>query len=140
LLEFLKLIANEGFAEPVPFIVVDDAEELEIAFRLLRKICYKCADAKENYANSRRLIYELPYYIKQKNIYGRDVEACLAEVGRIEKNGAEEERQLLEGEMETAYLEREIAKMYERLAVSARDTGTVSDKLSQLKKRHKEML
>ena len=42
--------------------------------------------------------------------------------------------------METAYLEREIAKMYERLVVAGRDAGTVSDKLSQLKKRHKEML
>ena len=140
LLEFLKLIYHEGFAEPVPFIVVDDAEELEIAFRLLKKICYRCSDAKENHANARRLIYELPYYIKQKNTFGKDVEACLAEAERIENYGAEDEKQLLASEMETAYLEREIEKMYARLAQAGRDTGIVSDKLTELKKRHREIL
>lgn len=140
LLEYLKLIAREGFAEPVPFIVVDNAEELEIAFRLLRKICYNCSDAMENYANARWLVYVLPYYIKQKNSYGKDIEACLADVQRIEKSGSLEERRLLASEIETAFLEREIEKMYARLAVAGKDTGMVSDKLSQLKKRHKEML
>ncbi|MBR2137658.1 MAG: LOG family protein [Alphaproteobacteria bacterium] len=140
LLEYLKHLAHEGFAEPVPFIVVDNAEELEIAFRLLRKICYHCADAMENYANARWLIYVLPYYIKQKNILGKDIESCLAEVQRIEKNGTLEERNLLVGEIETAYLEREIEKMYARLAVAGRDTGAVSEKLAKLTKRRKEML
>lgn len=140
LLEFLKLIANEGFAEPIPFIVVDNAEELEIAFRLLKKMCYSCSSGKENYINARILVYKLPYYIKQNKIYGKNVEDCLEEVQRIEKNGTKEEKQALVADMETAYLEREIAKMYERLVVAGRDAGTVSDKLSQLKKRHKEML
>lgn len=139
LLEFLKHIAHEGFAEPVPFIVVDNAEELEIAFRLLRKICYHCSDAMENYANARWLIYVLPYYIKQQNNFGKDIESCLAEVQRIEKNGTLEERNILISDIETAYLEREIEKMYARLVVSGRDTGMISDKLAQLKKRHKEM-
>ena len=140
LLEFLKVLAHEGFAEPVPFIVVDDAEELEIAFRLLRQICYKCSDAMENYANARWLIYVLPYYIKQQNSCNKDIETCLAEAQRIEKEGTLEEKKLLASEIETAYLEREIEKMYARLAMAGRDTGAVSDKLDKLKKRHKEML
>ena len=140
LLEFLKVLAHEGFAEPVPFIVVDDAEELEIAFRLLRRICYKCSDAMENYANARWLIYVLPYYIKQQNSCNKDIETCLAEAQRIEKEGTLEEKKLLASEIETAYLEREIEKMYARLAMAGRDTGAVSDKLDKLKKRHKEML
>lgn len=140
LLEYLKLMANEGFADPVPFIVVDDAEELEIAFRLLKKTCYKCSDAKENYVNVRFLIYKLPYFIKQNNAYGKDVETCLEEVKKIESTGTPEEKMLLISEMETAYLEKEIEKMYSRLAQSGKDTGIVSDKLFRLKKRHKEML
>lgn len=140
LLEFLKLIATEGFAEPIPFIVVDNAEELEIAFRLLKKICNRCSSGKETYINARLLVYKLPYYIMQNKIYGKNVEDCLEEVEYIEKNGTKEEKQALVADMETAYLEREIAKMYERLVVAGRDAGTVSDKLSQLKKRHKEML
>lgn len=140
LLEFLKSIAAEGFAEPVPFIVVDDAEELEIAFRLLKKMCYKCSDSKDNYTKARLLIYKLPYYIKQKNTSGKAVEDCFAEVQYIEKNGTKEEKQSLVADIETAYLEREIEKMYSRLVHAGRDTGIVSDKLSQLKKRHKKRL
>ena len=46
LLEFLKSIAKEGFADPIPFIVVDNDEELEIAFRLLKLRYIKCVDGK----------------------------------------------------------------------------------------------
>lgn len=140
LLEFLKIITHEGFADPVPFIVVDNAEELEIAFRLLKKMCYKCSGSKENYANARLLIYKLPYYIKQKNVYNRNVEDCLTEVQNIEKNGTAEEKQALVADIETAFLEREIEKMYARLVVAGKDTGIVSDKLTKMKKRHREIL
>ena len=140
LLEFLKLMVHEGFADPVPFIVVDDAEELEIAFRLLKMTCYKCSNSKEHYTNARLLIYKLPYYIKQKNVYGKDVEDCFAEVKHIEKNGTNEQKQALVASVETAFLEREIEKMYSRLAYAGHDTGVVSDKLTHLKKRHREIL
>lgn len=140
LLEFLKIMTHEGFADPIPFIVVDNAEELEIAFRLLKKTCHKCSNGKENFANARLLIYKLPYYIKQKNNYGKDVEECLENVQYIEKNGTKEEKQSLVADIETAYLEREIEKMYGRLVVAGKDAGIVSDKLTKLKKRHQEIL
>ena len=35
LLEYLKKIAIKGFASPIPFIVVDNSQEIEIVFRLL---------------------------------------------------------------------------------------------------------
>ena len=40
LVEYLKAIAAKGFADPLPFIVVDDSNELSVVFRLL-KLRYK---------------------------------------------------------------------------------------------------
>ena len=133
LLEYLKHIAHEGFAEPVPFIVVDNAKEMEIAFKLLKTRCDRCADNNEAYTISRQLIYELPYFIKK-------TDECLAQIEKINTQGSASERQFLQSEMENAYLEREIEKMYDRLVQTGRDTGAVSDKLANLKKRHKEIL
>ncbi len=139
LLEYLKHIAHEGFAEPVPFIVVDNAKEMEIAFKLLKTRCDRCADNNEAYTISRQLIYELPYFIK-KTASGLKIDECLAQIEKINTHGNASERQFLQSEMENAYLEREIEKMYDRLVQTGRDTGAVSDKLANLKKRHKEIL
>ena len=139
LLEFLKYIAQEGFANPVPFIVVDNNEELEIAFRLLKKRYIKCADGQEAYANARQLVYELPYFIKQKLNYNFEVEDCIEKMHQINTSGTYQERTVLRNEIETAYLEKEISRMYDRLAKTGRDTGNVSEKLTKLKKRRKEL-
>lgn len=139
LLEFLKYIAQEGFANPVPFIVVDNNEELEIAFRLLKKRYIKCADGQEAYANARQLVYELPYFIKQKLSYNLEVEDCIENMHKINTTGTYQERTVLRTEIETAYLEKEIIRMYDRLAKTGRDTGNVSEKLTKLKKRRKEL-
>lgn len=139
LLEFLKYIAQEGFANPVPFIVVDNNEELEIAFRLLKKRYIKCADGQEAYANARQLVYELPYFIKQKLSYNLEVEDCIEKMYQINTSGTYQERTVLRNEIETAYLEKEISRMYDRLAKTGRDTGNVSEKLTKLKKRRKEL-
>ena len=139
LLEFLKYIAQEGFANPVPFIVVDNNEELEIAFRLLKKRYIKCADGQEAYANARQLVYELPYFIKQKLSYNLEVEDCIENMHKINTTGTYQERTVLRTEIETAYLEKEISRMYDRLAKTGRDTGNVSEKLTKLKKRRKEL-
>ena len=66
ILEYLKEMVNTGFAEPVPFIVVDNNEELEIAFRLLKLRYNDCESFKEAYYQARKLAYELPYFIKNK--------------------------------------------------------------------------
>ncbi len=139
LLEFLKYIAQEGFANPVPFIVVDNNEELEIAFRLLKKRYIKCADGQEAYANARQLVYELPYFIKQKIHYNLEVEESIENMHKINTTGTYQERTVLRNEIETAYLEKEISRMYDRLAKTGRDTGNVSEKLTKLKKRRKEL-
>ncbi len=139
LLEYLKFISNEGFAEPIPFIVVDNNEELEIAFRLLKIRYNKCANSKEAYANARRLVYELPYFIKQKIYYDMDVEYCWNKMSLINNEGSSFDKQILQNEIETAYLEKEIERMYDRLAKTGKDTGVVSEKLSKLKKRRKEI-
>ena len=65
------------------------------------------------------------------------VEDINAEMERITREGTNEERQQLINEIETAYLEKEIERMYDRLARAGRDTSIVSDKLSQLKSRKK---
>ena len=139
LLEFLKFIAHEGFADPIPFIVVDNAEELEIAFRLLKIRCDKVCSGKEAYINSRQLVYELPYFIKQKQNLNMDVEKCLKHIDMFMQNGSEEDKAFMQNEIETAYLEHEITKMYDRLAQAGRDTGVVSEKLTDLKKRRRKM-
>lgn len=140
LLEFLKSISAKGFADPVPFIVVDNNDELEIAFRLLKIRYNKCANAREAYANARQLVYELPYFFKKKENNRIFVEDIWNEIQNIRDNGSEEEKQLLANEIETAYLEKEIERMYDRLAKTGRDTSVVSDKLGKLKTRRKNAI
>jgi uncharacterized protein (TIGR00730 family) len=140
LLEFLKSIANEGFADPVPFIVVNNAEELEIAFRWLKMKKIDYSNSKEVFVMSRRLVYELPYYSKQKEYYNMDVVTCSERMEFIKEHGTDFDQKVLQNEIHTAYLEKEIEKMYDRLAQTGRDTGVVSEKLAELKKRKKEML
>ncbi len=138
LLEFLKSLSAEGFSDPVPFIVVDNSQELEIAFRLLKLRYNKCDDGREAYANARQLVYELPYFIKRKENKKVLVEDIWAEIQQIRTSGTLEERQVLAAEIETAYLEKEIERMYDRLAKSGRDTSVVSDKLTRLKLRRQK--
>ncbi len=138
LLEFLKSLSAEGFSDPVPFIVVDNSQELEIAFRLLKLRYNKCADGREAYANARQLVYELPYFIKRKENKKVLVEDIWAEIQQIRTSGTLEARQILTAEIETAYLEKEIERMYNRLAKSGRDTSVVSDKLTRLKLRRQK--
>ena len=135
MLEFLKSLSAEGFSDPVPFIVVDNSQELEIAFRLLKLRYNKCDDGREAYANARQLVYELPYFIKRKENKKVLLEDIWAEIQQIRTSGTLEERQVLAAEIETAYLEKEIERMYDRLAKSGRDTSVVSDKLTRLKLR-----
>ncbi len=140
LLEFLKSISQTGFADPIPFIVVDNNEELEIAFRLLKIKYNKCETSKQAYANARQLVYELPYYYKRKYINNIYVEDIYKEIQDIKNSGNEQEISFLNDEIETAYLEKEIERMYDRLAKSGRDTSVVSDKLSRLKLRKKKII
>ena len=140
LLEFLKAISASGFADPVPFIVVDNNEELEIAFRLLKIRYNKCENSKQAYANARQLVYELPYFYKRKSFNKIFVEDIWEEIQNIRAKGNEQEIKNLDDEIETAYLEKEIERMYDRLAKTGKDTAVVSDKLTRLKARKKKVI
>lgn len=137
LVEYLKSIAAKGFAEPMPFIVVDDSNELSIVFRLLKLRYKKGKTTSEVYAATRQLIYELPYFLKNKPDNSVHVEDIIAGMENIGQNGTPEQKQELANEIEKAYLEKEIERMYDRLAKTGRDTSIVSDKLINLKKRKK---
>ena len=137
LVEYLKSMTAEGFADPMPFIVVDNSDELAITFRLLKLRYRKGTTTQEVYASTRQLIYELPYFVKHTGKNCSVEELCQ----RIKDNsyhGTSEERQELANDIERAYLEKEIERMYDRLAKTGRDTAVVSDKLSVLKKRKQE--
>ncbi len=135
LLEFLKEIALKGFADPIPFIVVDDSLELSVVFRLLKLRYNKNQTTAQAYANARQVAYELPYFLKQKEEKKIHIEDIMAEMDRINTQGTEEEKSNLSEEIDQAYLEKEIERMYERLAKTGRDTSIVSDKLTALKLR-----
>ena len=137
ILEYLKEMVNSGFAEPVPFIVVDNNEELEIAFRLLKIRYNDCESFKEAYYHARKLAYELPYFIKNK-VGSVWVEHLIENMDNIELNGTKEEKDALHNDVEEAYLEKEISRMYERLAKSGKNTAVISEKLTKLKKSQKK--
>jgi len=133
LLEFLKAIALKGFSDPIPFIVVDNAFELGVAFSLLKSQHSK--NKRDVYTSSRELVYELPYFIKRKMNSNSDIIDIIRDVSATRGFGSEEEKAALESEIETAYLEKEIERMYDRLAKTGRDTSVVSYKLARLKRR-----
>ena len=135
LLEYLKAISNKGFSDPVPFVVVDNDFELEVAFSLLKNRYYKSENDSGVYDNTRQLVYELPYFIQQRQKTGKDVVDIIREVCSIRGLGDDEEKAALDNAIETAYLEKEIERMYDRLAKTGRDTSVVSYKLSRLKRR-----
>lgn len=139
LLEFLKSISAKGFSDPVPFIVVDNDFEVEVAFSLLKS---KYSEHKKNrdvYSLARETVYELPYFIKKKRETRSDIIDLVRQVSAIRGFGSEDEKIALGNDVETAYLEKEIERMYDRLAKAGRDTSVVSYKLAQLKRRWGEL-
>ena len=137
IVEYLKSISAEGFADPLSFIVVDNSDELAIVFRLLKRRYKRGNTTQEVYAATRQLIYELPYFVKNTN-KETSVEDICDRITNNSYHGTSEERQELANDIERAYLEKEIERMYDRLAKTGRDTAIVSDKLSALKKRKQE--
>jgi len=137
LVEYLKSISAEGFADPMPFIVVDSSYELGIVFRLLKLRYKKGKTTQEVYSATRQLIYELPYFVKNTE-QGMSVDEICEKIRDNCYHGKSEERQELANDIERAYLEKEIERMYDRLAKTGRDTAVVSDKLSELKRRKVE--
>lgn len=143
LLEYLKEIQIKGFADPIPFIVVDDSFEAGVAFDMLGE--YYTKRMKEIGSKKRapkiteHLIYLLPYMIHQRRLHpSKTTKDILNMWTDVHKNGLPAEKQQLKTDIETAYLNKEIERMYERLAKAGHDTANVSDKLSELKKRYQK--
>lgn len=137
LVEYLKSIAKTGFSDQMPFIVVDNSDELEVVFRLIKLRYSECNSSQEAYINARQVAHKLPYFMKRRENVKIHVEDINAEIEKITREGTNEEKQQLINDIETAYLEKEIERMYDRLARTGRDTSDVSDKLNKLKSRKK---
>ena len=82
----------------------------------------------------------LTTFYKQKQQKDVFVEDIFEKIENIRVNGDEQEKQALNDEIETAYLEKEIERMYDRLAKTGKDTSVVSDKLTRLKLRKKKVI
>ncbi|MBR2300224.1 MAG: LOG family protein [Alphaproteobacteria bacterium] len=139
ILESLKELSAKGFATRMPFIVVNDSWELEMAFRLIQLHLKECVDGSEAYASARQLAYEMPYFLKRRLNSGLYIEDLVEDVNNIRKNGTDIQKQYLAGEIEQAYLEKEIERMYERLEHNGADIGNITEKLANLKKRKREI-
>ena len=138
LLEYLKEINLKGFSDPLPFLVVDNSIEAGIAFKVLEH-----AFSGETYPKKQalelmnKIIYELPYILVMHQKYPKKpVEKILKEKEEIEQSKSKSKKGQLASDIENAYLNKEIERMYERLAKSGIDTATVSHKLTALKMRH----
>ena len=131
-LEYLKEIATKGFAQPTPFIVVDDATEAGIVFEVLKEV-YKNPPEKEKVLYAvERLIYYMPFIFEQKEENPRlTAKEILKEIKTFEKDEGYLAR------IESAYLKKEIDRMYLRLERVGQDAALVSSKLSGLKERKK---
>lgn len=143
LLEYLKEIQVKGFSDPIPFIVVDDSFEAGVAFDMLgeyyTKKIKKAGSKKMAPEIIEHLIYLLPFMIHQRRLHpSKTTKDILDYWTEIHQNGLSVEKQQLKTDIETAYLNKEIERMYERLAKAGRDTATVSDKLNELKKRYQK--
>ena len=138
ILEYLKDIHLKGFSDRMPFIVVDDLFEMEVVFDMIAFYCEKMKDKKVVVQIVDQIIHELPYVIEQCRQKGKmDVRKLLCDKERFLKDQSLAERQSLAREIETAYLNKEIQRMYDRLASTNRDTALVSRKLDVLRERMK---
>lgn len=139
LLEYLKDIHIKGFSDSVPFIVVDNIFEVRIAFEMIDHYYDKKKQNKQQALDAvNKIVYNLPYVIEQQQQHPNiPVSKLLKNIDAVLRGTLTKQKQDLQKEMETAYLNKEIARMYDRLAKTGRDTALVSHKLSLLKNRQR---
>ena len=138
LLEYLKDINLKGFSDQMPFIVVDNVFELEVACAMISVYRARIRDKKHAPRVVEKIIHELPYIIEQKHKNPSiSVRELLHNKDQIFKCAKLAAREALARKIETAYLNKEIKRMYDRLATTSRDTALVSHKLDALRERMK---
>jgi len=136
ILEYLKDINLRGFSDRVPFIVVDDIFELEVVLSMVAHYRTKMKNKKKASYIVDKIIHELPYVIEQlKKDKENRVSQVLKARQMIAKQGSFEQKQALGNAIETAYLNKEIQRMNDRLIATSRDTALVSHKLDVLKQK-----
>ena len=137
LLEFLKDIHLKGFSDFVPFIVVDNVFEAKVAFDMIAYRYLAQKPAKEETERIiEKIVYDLPYVIEQRQQdESKTTWQILSDIHNTFSNKTEAEKRELSTAIETAYLNKEITRMYDRLEKTGRDTALVSHKLASLKQR-----
>lgn len=136
LVEYLKEINLKGFSNAMPFIVVDNSVEARIAFEMLPFYYNKEASHDDCCEAVERMLYDLPYVIFQKNKYPRTrTSKILVDMQTVLHGENTATKEKLLDEIEKKYLDKEIERMYNRLAKTGKDTALISDKLTDLKQR-----
>ena len=137
ILEYLKEIHLKGFADYFPFIVVDDVFEASVAFDMIDERCKKGLKNNKTQEVLEGIVYDLPYVIELRQINPKQTTSMILK--QMEKDLKNKDRTVVRKicqDIETAYLNSEIERMYGRLEKSARDIADVSHKLAGLKKRY----
>ena len=82
------------------------------------------------------IVHDLPYVIRERlKDFDKTTDDILKHITAVFKGNNEEAKRELTGEIETAYLNKETLRMYDRLEKTGRDMALVSHKLTSLKKR-----
>ena len=138
ILEYLKEIHLKGFADFFPFIVVDNVFEASVAFDMIDARCKKKLSNDKMQEIIEGIVYDLPYVIEMRQTNPvMSTKQILLQMERSLKNKNRSIVRQLCKDIETAYLNKEIGRMYSRLEKSARDIADVSHKLAHLKSRYK---
>ena len=139
ILEYLKSITDTGFADSIPFIVVDDSFEAEIAFKTLPYYYQKGQTKIQSLKAVKNLIHDLPYIIEEKTKNNdKSVSEIIKHIRTLKKNLKKDAHlQSSWNAVEEAYLRKETLRMYDRLAHTGKDVASISDKLTSLKNRLK---
>ena len=137
LLEYLKDLHIKGFADSIPFIVADNIFETRIAFEMIAHYYKRHRQNKQQVLEAvNKIVYDFPYVIEQQRQHPEiSIAHLLKEKDAILQGPRTKQRKELQQAIETAYLNKEISRMYDRLAKAGRDTALASHKLSQLKER-----
>ena len=134
LLEHLKEIVQKGFARPVPFIVVDNAYEAGIVFEVLKEVIQKKTKRENVFDFIEKLVYYMPFIFEKRK---RNSKASIPAIMKELKDHEDDLKYAIR--VERAYIRKETERMYQRLERAGQDTAAVSQKLSGLKQRRRNI-
>jgi len=109
---------------------------MDVAFGMISAYRARIRDKKHARRVVAKIIHDLPYIIEQKKANPSvPVSTLIHNKDQVFKHARLEAKQALARKIETAYLNKEIKRMYDRLATTSRDTALVSHKLDSLRQR-----